>query len=64
MALHKKVNYVNVSDEEMLKTLLSVGFPEWQAEGLIEDYAHYARGEAENESADIKHITGEKPRNF
>ena len=26
--------------------LLAAGIPPWQADGLIEDYAHYRRGEA------------------
>ena len=30
----------------LLDTLLGVGFPAGQAEGLIEDYAHYWRCEA------------------
>ena len=63
-ALDKPVEYVNVSDEEMLKSLLAVGFPEWQAHGLIEDYAHYARGEAENVTITVKEVTGQEPRKF
>lgn len=30
----------------MCDSLSKVSFPAWQAEGLIEDYAHYRRGEA------------------
>lgn len=63
-ALEKNIKYINVSDEEMLKALLGVGFPDWQAHGLIEDYAHYARGEAENVTNDVQQVTGSKPRSF
>lgn len=63
-ALDKPVEYINVSNDEMLKTLLEVGFPEWQAHGLIEDYAHYARGEAESVTDDVKTVTGKNPQSF
>ena len=63
-ALGKPVKYINVFDEELQSTLLVVGFPDWQANGLIEDYAHYARGEAETVTGDIKFVTGKKPRSF
>ncbi|MGO2101434.1 MAG: SDR family oxidoreductase [Psychroflexus halocasei] len=63
-ALDKKVEYINVSDEELLSTLLEVGFPDWQAHGLIEDYAHYARGEVESVTSDVKTVTGTNPHNF
>jgi hypothetical protein len=38
--------------------------PEWQAEGLVEDYEHYSRGEAATLSTDIEKVTGVKPTNF
>lgn len=36
----------------------AAGFPEWQVGGLIEDYAHYARGEAAAVYNTVKEITG------
>jgi hypothetical protein len=48
----------------MYQELIRFGFPQWQAAGLIEDYAHYARGEAAGVSAAVKTITGRSPRNF
>ena len=41
-----KISLFDIPPDTMLDTLLSVHFPTWQAEGLIEDYAHYQRGEA------------------
>jgi hypothetical protein len=38
--------------------------PEWQAEGLVEDYAHYRRGEAEAVSSAIADITGKPPHSL
>lgn len=59
-----KVNFINVSPQEMRHALLQVGFPVWQADGLLEDYAHYARGEASEISTAVKDVTGHAPRTF
>lgn len=44
--------------------MLSVHFPTWQAEGLIEDYAHYRRGEASVVASGVQNATGKAPRSF
>jgi len=62
--LHQEIKYINVSDDEMLAALLQFGFPQWQAAGLIEDYAHYARGEAAIISHAVRDVTGKSPRKF
>ncbi|WP_293304852.1 SDR family oxidoreductase [Pedobacter sp. UBA5917] len=62
--LKKEIKYINVSDEDMQNTLSNVGFPAWQAAGLIEDYAHYARGEAAAVSNVVKEVTSKTPRKF
>lgn len=36
--------------------------PEWQREGLVEDYAHYARGEADRVADAIERLTGHPAR--
>lgn len=63
-ALGRPVHYVNVSADEMYQALLSAGFPVWQAAGLIEDYAHYARGEAAAISTTVQDVTGKPARSF
>ena len=63
-ALGRTVGFVDVPPEAMHDTLLQVGFPAWQAEGLIEDYAHYARGEAAEVTHDIEKVTGQAPHSF
>jgi uncharacterized protein YbjT (DUF2867 family) len=63
-ALGRPVTYVNTSDDEMLEALLNAGFPEWQAHGLIEDYAHYGRGEAEATTDTVQQVTGHPPHPF
>lgn len=56
--LGKKVTFIDVSPEQMRGALQAAGFPEWQLEGLIEDYAHYARGEAAAVCTTVKDVTG------
>lgn len=63
-ALDKRVDYVEVPDAPMHDALLSYGMPAWQAEGLIEDYGHYRRGEASGVSHDVQGVTGIASRSF
>lgn len=63
-ALGRTIEFLDAPPEAMHDTLLQVGFPTWQAEGLIEDYAHYARGEAAVVTADIEAVTGQAPHTF
>ena len=63
-ALGRTITFMDVSPADMRQALDRAGFPAWQAEGLIEDYAHYARGEAAGISTAIPDITGRAARNF
>jgi len=63
-ALGKPIHYIDVTAEQLLPALLHAGFPTWQAEGLIEDYAHYARGEAAAVSTAVPDVTGKPARSF
>ncbi|MBB6498737.1 SDR family oxidoreductase [Pedobacter cryoconitis] len=63
-ATGNNIQFVNVSPEEMRQAVLSVGMPEWQADGLIEDFAHYSRGEAAVITSAIKVVTGKDPFSF
>lgn len=62
--LKNAVKFIDVKPEDMHREVLKAGFPLWQADGLMEDYAHYARGEAAHVSATVRDITGNSPRNF
>lgn len=62
--LGKPISFVDVGPEAMKQAVLSVGFPLWQADGLIEDYAHYARGEASEVYTTVESITGKPTRDF
>lgn len=62
--LGRSVRYIDVSPADMKQALLSTGFPNWQADGLIEDYAHYLRGEAAVISSAVHDVTGKSARDF
>ena len=63
-ALGRQVAFVDIPPEAMRDALLGVGFPVWQADGLIEDYAHYRRGEAAAVTSGVEDATGKAPRSF
>lgn len=44
--LGKDITFIEIPETAMRGELIGFGLPEWQADGLIEDYSHYRRGEA------------------
>ncbi|WEK70448.1 MAG: SDR family oxidoreductase [Candidatus Chryseobacterium colombiense] len=56
--LETKITYVDLNSEQLRGALTAAGFPEWQTGGLIEDYAHYGRGEASEVFNTVHDITG------
>jgi uncharacterized protein YbjT (DUF2867 family) len=64
VATEQAVSFIDVPAEAMRPGLIQAGFPEWQADGLLEDYAHYARGEAAEVSSDIEKVTGHPASDF
>ncbi len=63
-ALGKQITFVDIPEAAMRSALLSFGFPEWQADGLVEDYAHYRRGEASAISPAVQAVTGQASHAF
>jgi uncharacterized protein YbjT (DUF2867 family) len=63
-ALGRQVAFFDIPPEAMREALLGIGFPVWQAEGLVEDYAHYRRGEAAAVTSGVEDATGKAPRSF
>jgi uncharacterized protein YbjT (DUF2867 family) len=63
-AIGRPVRFETIPPEAFLAALTGAGMPEWQAEGLVEDYAHYDRGEASAVSPDVAQVTGTSPRNL
>lgn len=62
--LGRTINFVDVPPEAMREAMIGMGMPVWQADGLVEDYAHYRRGEAAAVAFGIQDATGEAPRSF
>lgn len=60
-ALGRPVTFTDVPAPAFADSLRGV-LPPWQVDGLVEDYAHYRRGEAAAVSAAITEITGTPPR--
>ena len=63
-ATGRSVTFIDVPPSVFSAALLSAGLPAWQVDGLIEDYAHYARGEAAAVSPTVREVTGRDPRDL
>jgi uncharacterized protein YbjT (DUF2867 family) len=63
-SLRRTVTFVDVPPAAMRDALLGSGLPPWQADGLVEDYAHYRRGEASSIASGVRDATGVAPRTF
>ena len=63
-AIGRPVTYVDVPPKEMLDALAGIGFPDWQAEGLLEEFAMYRRGEASVVESGMWQALGRCPRSF
>jgi len=62
--LKRQVAYVDVPPEAMKEALIGFGLPLWQADGVVEDYAHYRRGEAATIASGVQDATSTPPRSF
>jgi len=63
-ATGRTISFVDVSAEAMREALHGMNMPAWQADGLIEDYAHYRRGEAAVVARGVLDATGSPSRPF
>jgi uncharacterized protein YbjT (DUF2867 family) len=61
-AIGRPVRFERMAPEEFVAMVTGVGMPQWQADGLAEDYAHYDRGEAATVSPDVQQVTGSNAR--
>ena len=59
-ALGRDISFVDVTPEAFAASLSGI-LPPWQADGLLEDYAHYRRGEAAEVTPTVAEVTGESP---
>jgi uncharacterized protein YbjT (DUF2867 family) len=60
-ALGRDITFTDVPPEAFADGLHGI-LPPWQVQGLLEDYAHYRRGEAAEISPAVAEVTGSSPR--
>jgi uncharacterized protein YbjT (DUF2867 family) len=58
------ITYVDVPPASMRAALADLGFPAWQADGLLEEFAMYRRGEAAGVEPGVREALGHPPRAF
>ena len=63
-ALGRTVPFREITPDEMRDLLVRTGMNRWQVDGLVEDYAHYSRGEAAEVTDGVRAATGKPPRDF
>ena len=63
-AVGRRITFTDVPEAAMAEGMRAVGMPDWQVDGLLEDYAHYRRGEAAVLSSGVQDATGAAPRRF
>ena len=64
IATGRPIQFIDITPMMLHDTLLQAGFPGWQAEGLVEDYAHYKAGEASEIKSGLREIIGREPIAF
>ena len=62
-AVGRPVAFVDTPPETFAAALAGV-LPPWQVDGLLEDYAHYRRGEAADVTDVVPRVTGHPARSF
>jgi uncharacterized protein YbjT (DUF2867 family) len=60
VALDRPINFVDVPAQMFADSLTGI-LPPWQVDGLVEDYAHYSRGEAATVTSVVEQVTGKPP---
>jgi uncharacterized protein YbjT (DUF2867 family) len=63
-AVGRTITCVDVPPEALRAALADQGFPAWQADGLLEEFAMYCRGEAAEVEAGVHEALGRPPRSF
>ena len=63
-AVGRTITFVDVPPEAMRAALADLGFPAWQADGLLEEFAMYRRGEAAGVESGVREALGRPPRAF
>ena len=60
----KKINYVNISDDDARKAMKGIGIEDWLIDGMMELYSIIKDGHAEQITNTVEQILGKKPGSF
>jgi uncharacterized protein YbjT (DUF2867 family) len=63
-AVGRTITFVDIPPEAMRAALAELGFPAWQADGLLEEFAMYRRGAAAGVEPVVREALGRLPRSF
>jgi uncharacterized protein YbjT (DUF2867 family) len=63
-ATGRKINYVNISDEEARAAMKEIGMSDWLINTVSELYDYFRKGKASEISPAVKEVTGKKPISF
>jgi len=63
-AVGRTITCVDVPPAAMRAALADLGFPAWQADGLLEEFAMYRRGEAAGVEPGVRDALGRPPGSF
>jgi uncharacterized protein YbjT (DUF2867 family) len=63
-AVGRTISFVDVPPESMRSAWVDLGLPAWQADGLLEEFAMYRRGEAAEVESGVREALGRPPRSF
>ena len=63
-AIGRTITFVDLPPESMRAALADLGFPAWQADGLLEEFAMYRRGEAAGVEPGVREALGRPARSF
>ena len=63
-AVGRTITFIDVPPEAMRAALMELGFPEWQADGLVEEFAMYRRGEAAEVESGVQEALGRSRCSF
>jgi uncharacterized protein YbjT (DUF2867 family) len=64
VALGRPLTYTDVPPEAMRTALIRQGTPEWQADGLVEEFAMYRRGKASGVESGVQDALGRPSSTF
>jgi uncharacterized protein YbjT (DUF2867 family) len=60
----KKINYINISDEDARKSMKGIGMEGWLVDAMIELYTTIREGHAAQITNIVEQITGQRPISF